>query len=59
MRGFVHDATTAREHEDLDEIRSKYFRAKFDYWYNQTLKQMQLTNRQLETAYEYHVDLDP
>jgi hypothetical protein len=38
IRGFVHDAATAREHEDLDEIRSKYFRAKFDYWYNETMK---------------------
>ncbi len=40
MRGFVFDATTAREHEDMDEVRSKYFRAKFDYWYNETMKQM-------------------
>ena len=33
LRGFVNDATTAREHEDADEIRSKYFRAKYDFWY--------------------------
>lgn len=59
IRGFVHDEVTAREHEDADEVRNKYFRSKFDFWYAETMKQMQLTNRELESAYEYHRDLDP
>ena len=33
FRGFVNDAVTAREQEDEDELRSKYFRAKYDFWY--------------------------
>ena len=40
LRGVVHDAGTAREHEDIDEVRNKYFRAKYDFWYQETLKQL-------------------
>lgn len=58
-RGFVHNAVDAREQEDIDEVRNKYFSAKYDYWYSETLRQLQVTTTELESAYEYHKDLDP
>lgn len=37
LRGFVTDEITAREQEDDDELRTKYFRAKFDHWVRENI----------------------
>ena len=58
-KGFVTNEATARLHDDMDEITTKYFRAKWDFYVQEKLNQLQLTSEQLEEAREFHKDQDP
>lgn len=43
--GPIHDEITARAAEDEEELTTKYFRAKWDFYVNEKLRQLKLTNR--------------
>jgi len=48
IRGAVLDETTAREHEDFEELTTKYFRAKWDFYVHSKLEQLQISNEELD-----------
>lgn len=52
--GIVHDETSARALEDEEELTTKYFRAKWDFYVSEKLRQLKLTTRQLEEKAYYH-----
>lgn len=50
IRGFVFNEAQAREHEYKDEMREKYFRAKWDYYVKETLSKLKILHKDLEEA---------
>lgn len=50
IRGFVFNETQAREHEYKDELREKYFRAKWDYYVKESLSKLKILHKDLEEA---------
>jgi hypothetical protein len=47
-RGYVGDANEARIQDDEDELRDKYFRAKWEFYVREKLNQLKVTTADIE-----------
>ncbi len=54
LRGIVSDETEARIQDGEDELREKYFRAKWNYYVREKMNQLKVSTRDLEEAAYYH-----
>ena len=53
-RGVAHDEVSQLDQEDLDEHSTKYFRAKWDFYVAEKLKQMRVTTKDIAEAQAYY-----
>lgn len=54
LRGIVSDETEARIQDGEDELREKYFRAKWNFYVREKMNQLKVSTRDLEEAAYYH-----
>jgi hypothetical protein len=52
--GVAHDEVSQRNQEDLEELSTKYFRAKWDFYMAEKLKMMQITTKDIAEAQAYY-----
>ena len=52
--GVAHDEVTQRNQEDIEELSTKYFRAKWDFYIAEKLKMMQITTKDIAEAQAYY-----
>ena len=53
-RGIATDEASQRDQEDMDEVTTKYFRSKWDFYLREKLKQLKITTKDIAEGQSYY-----